>query len=233
MDRTLDPAVLATALGEHRPGGVLPSAQELLAAITQLEIAAFGRDQEIPDDVLATAWLLHGLAAVEPETPGFDPMRTRQALAVSAHVMDLALADERHSPTERLRIAFAAQAGYRRCEQEPNATAVYRQVKNLVNFTSSLPAHLDTLALEAGVVFLAFDRPDLNRALSAWRRQFAELRTLMNDEPLAGTMYGPAEAVVEAVHLLRLFLSFGDLDRLHDAQDLLGSVLDGRATAVT
>ncbi|MFE9941823.1 DEAD/DEAH box helicase [Streptomyces hirsutus] len=229
MDRTLDPAALATALGEYRPGGVLPSAQELLAAMTQLEIAAFGRDQEIPDDVLATAWLLHGLAAVEPETPGFDPMRIRQALAVSAHVMDLALADERHSPTERLRIAFAAQAGYRRCEQEPNATAVYRQVKNLVNFTSSLPAHLDTLALEAGVVFLAFDRPDLNRALSAWRRQFAELRTLMNDEPLAGTMYGPAEAVVQAVHLLRLFLSFGDLDRLHDAQDLLGSVLDGRA----
>ncbi|MFE3121841.1 DEAD/DEAH box helicase [Streptomyces hydrogenans] len=230
MDRTLDPAVLATALGEHRPGGVLPSAEELLAAITQLEIAAFGRDQEIPDDVLATAWLLHGLAAVEPpETPGFSPIRARRALAVSAHVMDLALSDKRHSPTERLRIAFAAQAGYRRCEQEPNATAVYRQVKDLVNFTSSLPAHIDTLALEAGVVFLAFDRPDMNRALSAWRRQLAELRTLMNGDPLAGTMYGPAEAVVEAVHLLRLFLSFGDLDRLHDAQELLSSVLDGRA----
>ncbi|PKV82820.1 DEAD/DEAH box helicase [Streptomyces sp. TLI_146] len=229
MDRTLDPAVLATALGEHRPGGVLPSAQELLTAITHLEIAAFGSDREIPDDVLATAWLLHGLAAVEPETPGFDPMRTRQALAVSAHVMDLALADERHSPTERLRIAFAAQAGYRRCEQEPNATAVYRQVKNLVNFTSSLPAHIDTLALEAGVVFLGFDRPDLNRVLSAWRRQFAELRGLMDGDPLAGTMYGPAQAVVEAVHHLRLFLSFGDLDRLQDARNLLGSVLDGRA----
>ncbi|MEW1567449.1 DEAD/DEAH box helicase [Streptomyces sp. NPDC093509] len=143
--------------------------------------------------------------------------------------MDLALADERHSPTERLRVAFAAQAGYRRCEQEPNATAVYRQVKNLVDVTSSLPTHLDTLALEAGVVFLAFDRPDLNRALSAWRRQFAELRMLMDNQPLAGTMYGPVEAVVEAVHLLRLFLSFGDLDRLHDAQNLLGTVLDGRA----
>ncbi|MFB8085036.1 DEAD/DEAH box helicase [Streptomyces sp. NPDC055992] len=229
MDRTLDPAVIATALGEHRPGGVLPSAQELLAAITDLEIAAFRGDQEISDDVLATAWLLHGLAAVEPETSGFDPVRARQALAVSAHVMDLALADERHSPVERLKIAFAAQAGYRRCEQEPNATAVYRQVKGLVDFASSLPAHLDTLALEAGVVFLAFDRPDLNRALAAWRRQFAELRALMNGDPLAGTMYGPAEAVVEAVHLLRLFLSFGDLDRLQTAQDLLGSVLDGRA----
>ncbi|MER7321890.1 DEAD/DEAH box helicase [Streptomyces albidoflavus] len=229
MDRTLDPGVLATALGDHRPGGVLPSAQELLTSITQLEIAAFGSDREIQDDVLATAWLLHGLAAVEPETSGFDQMRTRQALAVSAHVMDLALADDRHSPTERLRIAFAAQAGYRRCEQEPNATAVYRQVKNLVDFAASLPAHIDTLALEAGVVFLGFDRTDLNRALTAWRRQFAELRELMGGDPLAGTMYGPAEAVVEAVHLLRLFLSFGDQDRLQGAQDLLGSVLDGRA----
>ncbi|MGW0669894.1 DEAD/DEAH box helicase [Streptomyces sp. NPDC002746] len=221
--------MLTTALGDHRPGGVLPSAQELLAAITQLEIAAVRSDQEIPDDVLATAWLLHGLAAVEPETPGFDPMRTRHALAVSAHVMDLALSDERHSPTEQLRIAFAAQAGYRRCEQEPNATAVYRHVKSLVNFTSSLPAHIDTLALEAGVLFLGFDRPDLNRALAAWRRQFAELRELMDGDRLAGTMYGPAEAVVEAVHHLRLFLSFGDQDRLQDAQNLLGSVLDGRA----
>ncbi|GAA5607957.1 DEAD/DEAH box helicase [Streptomyces griseus] len=229
MDRTLDPDVLATALGDHRPGGVLPSPEELLAAITQLEIAAVRSDHKIPDDVLATAWLLHGLAAVEPETPGFDPVRTRHALAVSAHVMDLALSDEQHSPTERLRIAFAAQAGYRRCEQEPNATAVYRQVKNLVNFTSSLPAHIDTLALEAGVVFLGFDRPDLNRALAAWRRQFAELRELMDGDPLAGTMYGPAEAVVESVHHLRLFLSFGDPDRLQETQNLLGGVLDGRA----
>ncbi|WP_030274377.1 DEAD/DEAH box helicase [Streptomyces sp. NRRL B-24484] len=229
MDRTLDPAVLAAALGEYRPGGVLPSAQELLEAITELEISAFRGDQEIPDSVLATAWLLHGVAAVEPGSPGFDPVRMRQALAVSAHVMDLALADERRSPTEQLQVAFAAQAGYRRCEQEPNATAVYRQVKTLVNVTSSLAAHIDTLALEAGVVFLGFDRPDLNRALSAWRRQFAELRELMDGEPLAGTMYGPAEAVVEAVHLLRLFLSFGDPDRLQDAQDLLGTVLDGRA----
>lgn len=229
MERTLDPAVLATALGEHRPGGVLPSAQELLAAITQLEIAAFGRDQDIPDAVLATAWLLHGLAAVESETAGFDPLRARQALAVSAHVMDLALADERHSPTERLKIAFAAQAGYRRCEQEPNATAVYRQVKDLVNFTATLSQHVDTLALEAGVLFLGLDRSDLNRVMSAWRRQFAELRELMEGDPLAGTMYGPAEAVVEAVHLLRLFLSFGDSERLQEAQALLGSVLDGRA----
>ncbi len=229
MDRTLDPDVLATALGDHRPGGVLPSPEELLAAITQLEIAAVRSDHKIPDDVLATAWLLHGLAAVEPETPGFDPVRTRHALAVSAHVMDLALSDEQHSPTERLRIAFAAQAGYRRCEQEPNATAVYRQVKNLVNFTSSLPAHIDTLALEAGVVFLGFDRPDLNRALAAWRRQFAELRELMDGDPLAGTMYGPAEAVVESVHHLRLFLSFGDPDRRRETQSRLGGVRGRRA----
>ncbi|MFB7676932.1 DEAD/DEAH box helicase [Kitasatospora purpeofusca] len=229
MDRTLDPAVLASALGEYRPGGVLPSAQELLEAITELEIGAFRGDQEIPNDVLATAWILHGLAAVEPQSPGFDPVRMRQALAVSAHVMDLALADERHSSTEQLQIAFAAQAGYRRCEQEPNATAVYRQVKDLVNVTSSLAAHIDTLALEAGVVFLGFDRSDLNRSLSAWRHQFAQLRELMDGDPLAGTMYGPAEAVVEAVHLLRLFLWYGEPDRLQNAQDLLGTVLDGRA----
>lgn len=51
-------------------------------------------------------------------------------------------------------------------------------------------------------MFLGFDRSDLNRVLSAWRRQFAELRELMDGDPLAGTMHGPAEAVVESVHLL-------------------------------
>ncbi|MFD7136853.1 hypothetical protein [Streptomyces sp. NPDC059894] len=36
MERTLDLEVLASALGEHRAGGVLPSARDLLAAMTEL-----------------------------------------------------------------------------------------------------------------------------------------------------------------------------------------------------
>ncbi|MEV6105846.1 DEAD/DEAH box helicase [Streptomyces sp. NPDC051940] len=225
MERTLDPEVLASALGEHRAGGVLPSAQDLLAAMTELEVAAFRGEREIEDETLATAWYLHGLAALAPETPGYDAVRVRQAFATSAHLMDLALADERRPKAERLQIAFAAQAGYRRSEQDPNATAVYRQVRALVDITGELRGHIGTLAVEAGVVFLGFDRPELGRALRAWRRQLRGLREVMRRESLAGTMYGPAEAVVEAVVHLYQFLGFGEERDLLAAQRLLRDVM--------
>ncbi|MDX3403363.1 DEAD/DEAH box helicase [Streptomyces sp. ME01-18h] len=229
MERTLDPAVLASALGDYRPGGVLPSAQDLLATMTEMEVAAFRGERDITDDVLGTAWYLHGLAALDPEVPGFDAGRIRQAFAVSAHLLDLALGDGRRSPADRLQIAFAAQAGYRRSEQDPNATAVYRQVRGLVDYSGALRSHVGTLAVEAGVVFLGFDRPALGRTLRVWRRQFKELRQVMRRESLAGTMYGPAEAVVDAVFRLYQFLTFGEEQNLTAAQRLLEDVLHERA----
>ncbi|MFE7369531.1 DEAD/DEAH box helicase [Streptomyces anulatus] len=229
MERTLDPAVLALALGDYRPGGVLPSAEELLARMTEMEIAAFRDAREITDELLGTAWYLHGLAALDPEVPGFDAGRVRQAFAVSAHLLDLALGDTRRSAPDRLQIAFAAQAGYRRSEQDPNATAVYRQVSDLVDFNSALRTHVGTLAVEAGVLFLGFDRPALSRALKAWRRQFRQLRRLMRRDSLTGTMYGPAESTVNAVFRLYQFLAFGEERNLVEAQQLLTDVLEERA----
>ncbi|MEU7340247.1 DEAD/DEAH box helicase [Streptomyces sp. NPDC007074] len=229
MERTLDPEVLASALGEYRVGGVLPSAQDLLAAMTKLEIDAFRGEREIEDETLATAWYLHGLAALDPETPRYDAVRVRQAFATSAHLMDLALGDERRPEAERLQIAFAAQAGYRRSEQDPNATAVYRQVRALVDITGELRGHIGTLAVEVGVVFLGFDRSELGLALRAWRRQLRGVRAVMRRDSLAGTMYGPAEAVVEAVFHLYQFLGFGEERDLLAAQRLLRDVMTQRA----
>lgn len=231
MERTLDPAVLASALGVFRPDGVLPSSEALLETITNLEIAAFRTDYEVSDETLSTAWLLHGLAALDPEAPGFDPVRIRHAFAVSAHILDLALADESRSPADRLQIAFAAQIGYRRCEQDPNATAVYRRVARLVHTEAELHTHIGTLAVEAGVAFLGLDRPALVGALREWRRQFAELRVIMERRRpfLAGTMFGPAEAVVNAIHHLQLHLVLGEADDLRAARELLSSVVDQRA----
>ncbi|WP_234347610.1 DEAD/DEAH box helicase [Streptomyces specialis] len=197
--------------------------------MTELEIAAFRGERDITDETLGTAWFLHGLAALDPGVPGFDAVRVRQAFAVSAHLMDLALGDARRSPAERLQIAFAAQAGYRRSEQDPNATAVYRQVRDLVDYSNELRVHIGTLAVEAGVMFLGFDRPWLGRALRAWRRQFRELQRLMHRESLAGTLYGPAEAVVGAIFRLYQFLAFGEQGHLAVGQRLLEDVVHERA----
>ncbi|MFJ1793108.1 DEAD/DEAH box helicase [Kitasatospora griseola] len=197
--------------------------------MTELEVAAFRGEREINDETLATAWYLHGLAAIDPETLGYDRVRIRQTFAVSAHLMDLALGDERRPDLERLQIAFAAQASYRRCEQDPNATAVYRQVSDLIDITGALREHIGTLALEAGVVFLGFDRSHLRRALRVWRRQLRIVRALVRPRPLAGTMYGPAEAVVEAVFHLSEYLTLGDARDLEAAQRLLMDVMTERA----
>ncbi|MFD6113777.1 DEAD/DEAH box helicase [Streptomyces yangpuensis] len=225
MERTLDPEVLASALGEYQPGGVLPSAQDLLTAMTELEVAAFRGHREIDDKTLATAWYLHGFAALDPDAPGYEAVRVRRAFAASAHLMDLALGDERRSKAIRLQIAFAAQTGYRRSEQDPNATAVYRQVRHLIDVTGELRLHIGTLAVEAGVVFLGFDRPALGRALRVWRRRLGEVRAVMRRESLARTMYGPAEAVVEAVHHLYQFLGLGEERELLAAQQRLLDVI--------
>ncbi|MFD5025077.1 DEAD/DEAH box helicase [Streptomyces sp. NPDC058373] len=228
MERTLDPHILAAALGNPR-GNVLPTPERLLDIITELEIAAFRSDYSISDEALSTAWLLHGLAALAPDAPGYDPQRIRHALAVSAHVFDLALSDDRHTPTQQLQIAFAAQAGYRRCEQDPNATAVYRKISALVRVGEELYTHIDTLAVEAGCAFLGMDRPALSTALRVWRGQLTALRELLGTTSLAGTMYGPAAAVVEAVHHLHQFLAFGTAEDFETARTLLVSVVEHQA----
>lgn len=146
--------------------------------MTELEVAAFVGEREIEDETLATAWHLHGLAALVPETPGYDGVRVRRAFATSAHLMGLALGDERRPEAERLQIAFAAQAGYRRSEQDPNASAVYRQIHALVDINGELRGHIGTLAVEASVNLLGFDRPELGQALRAWRRRLRGVRAM-------------------------------------------------------
>ncbi|MFH8628011.1 DEAD/DEAH box helicase [Streptomyces vietnamensis] len=229
MDRTVDGDVLAQAMGEYREG-MMPSPDELVTLIADVEISAVrSTDFELPDDLLRTAWYLHGIAAVVSDSDEYDPVQLRHAFAVSAHVFDLALASGDRSDSERLRLAFAAQAGYRRCEQDPNATAVFRQVQRLVITDAGLPTHIDTLAVEAGVAFLGLNRAALTHAVRVWRRQFDELRRLTRRDSMRGTMYGPAEAVVNAVHHLHLHLVFGGQDDLERAQSSLWSVVNHSA----
>ncbi|ANS62285.1 hypothetical protein SLINC_0061 [Streptomyces lincolnensis] len=149
MDRTVNRDVLAAALGDYR-AGLLPTADELMSLIAGAEIAAVRSKFDISDELLRTAWFLHGITAAAPDTPQYNARQLREAFAVSAHIFDLALADERRDIIEQLRLAFAAQIGYRRCEQDPNATAIFHRVARLVRIDEDLPDHIDTLAVEAG-----------------------------------------------------------------------------------
>jgi hypothetical protein len=254
---------LAVALGQHPPG-LLPSPAALAQLIADVEVSAIRSEFTVSEDLLGTAWYLHGVAAAAAGTDLYDPVRRQHAFAVSAHVMDLALNDPRNRPdavdripvqdspddapdtlsdgpsrppaqplalrtvrARRLDLAFAAQIGYRRCDQDPNATAVFRQVSGLLVTDDVLASHLDTLAVEAAVAFLSMQRRPLTRVLRAWRRQLRDLQRLAGVESLRGTMYGPAQDVIEAVHHLTLYLTRSDVSALDQASTHLRAVVTG------
>ncbi|WP_275562530.1 DEAD/DEAH box helicase [Streptomyces sp. 5-6(2022)] len=248
MERTVDPQILAQALGIH-DNSILPTLEELATLIAEAEVAAIRGRVDIGDQMLATAWFLHGIAAARVG-PQYGPVRRRHAFAVSAHLLELGLSDPRHQtndtpdaedgtagPAEpglvvrarRLAMAFGAQIGYRRCEQDPNATAVFRQVDDLLVTETDLADHLDTLAVEAGVAFLGMQRRRASRVLRRWRTQLQGIAALTSAESLHGTLFGPAEAVVDACSGLLVYLARADTVALERARGRLRSVVTGEA----
>lgn len=83
-----------------------------------------------------------------------------------------------------------------------------------------------TLALRAGVAFLGLDVRRVGELLNVWTSEITAMRSLIDLDTLASTMFGPAEAVTTAVSDLMAFLRYGDRVRLQAAQAGLRSVID-------
>ena len=234
MERTLNLPALRAALGPPEPGE-LPEPEQLMRLIADIEIGAIRNRFEIPDQVLRTAWYLHGVCALTESAQLYTPDRRRHAFAVSAHIFDLALADQERAAPERLSLAFGAQIGYRHAEQDPNATAVFRRVADLchgpdplgrVESTAlSVADYVDTLALEAGVAFLGFQPGSLRILVRHWQRQLRNLARRLDQQDLRGTLFGPAQYVINAVGDMANYLTFGDRSLLDRARDALRQVL--------
>ncbi|WP_439813256.1 DEAD/DEAH box helicase [Streptomyces sp. P9-2] len=207
--------------------------------IADIEVRAMMNRFEVDDAVLRTAWYLHGVTALPEAAELYTTTRQRHAFAVSAHIFDLALANTDRVAAERLSLAFAAQIGYRRSDQEPNATAVWRRVAGLchgpaptgLNTDEQPPAvgAFETLAVEAGVAFLGFDTGRLWELLRHWRGQLRELQNLLELDDLQGTLFGPTQDVVNAVADMTNFLVFGARERLRRAEQALQRVVSGRS----
>ncbi|WP_084495120.1 DEAD/DEAH box helicase [Nocardia shimofusensis] len=241
MERTLDINLLREALGSPQPD-VLPSPEELISLIAEIEVAAIMNRFDIDDRIVRTAWYLHGVCASPQAADLYSPSRQRQAFAVSAHIFDLALNTRNRSPESLLSLAFAAQIGYRRAGQEPNATAVFRRVSHLCHGPASadyrdghpdpeiiVQEHIETLALEAGAVFLGLQTAVVRTMVRHWRRQLSELAYQLESDDLNGTLFGPAAAVIDAVAAMTNFLTFGAQRQLDRARALLLTVLNGEA----
>ncbi|MGW2918973.1 DEAD/DEAH box helicase [Streptomyces angustmyceticus] len=241
MERTLNLPALRDALGPPQPDQ-LPSPEELMQLVADIEVGAIMNRFAIDDRVLSTAWYLHGVCALSEAADLYTPTRQRHAFAVSAHIFDLALASGEREPAELLSLAFAAQVGYRRAGQDPNATAVFRRVSHLCHGPAALgnvgPGEtprvtvrdfIGTLALEAGVAFLGLQTTAVRTLVRYWRDELAELAEELQASDLSGTLFGPAEAVVNAVAAMANFLTYGARNRLARAEDALRSVLNGEA----
>ncbi|WP_228765279.1 DEAD/DEAH box helicase [Aeromicrobium sp. S22] len=95
--------------------------------------------ESIAPQLLKTAWYLHGVASAVDAAEIFNPVRQRRAFQVSAHIFDLALSTPDASEHDQLTFAFAAQVGYRRAGLDPNASAIWRRVDNLLEDVSQEP----------------------------------------------------------------------------------------------
>jgi len=225
VERALSREAIQDALGQHTPG-VLPTVDELIDAIANVEIQAIMRRYAVDDDLLGAAWYLHGVASATQAAQLYSLPRQRRAFAVSAHIFDLALNDPSRGRYDRLTLAFAAQVGYRRSGLDPNATAVYRRVVDLLDDSTDVIGQIDTLALEAGVAFLGLEPARLGRLQRLWRHQLADLAAEAGVPNLQSTMFGPAEQVLLATSALLAYLRTGDTSQLEVASIALISVVD-------
>jgi hypothetical protein len=229
VDRALAAEHLNAAFGDVQLSE-LPTVAELTDLIAELEIelvrglteTGFRADLS---PLRRTAWYLHGIASTA-ETSRYPLQQRRRAFAVSAHVLDLLLEDPAETGRVRLSTVFAAQVGYHRADESPNAGAVHRKMRDGL---SEPPEFTDggDVALHAGIMFLGLDMTTLNRRLRTWATTAAALTRGAQLNSLDGTMFGPTQRLLRGISDLVRYLREGSTDALEAARGHLLLVVAG------
>jgi hypothetical protein len=220
VERALNRDDLTLALGELPD---VPAPEELQRLLADAELALFAARTDVPDALIRAGWYLHAVASQAGDELAWP--RRERAFRVSGHILELAIAAERPT-SERLELIFGAEIGYRRGGLDPNATAVFTQARSLLEDVDRVAAAWRaTIAVEAGIYLLSFRTQEAFAWFRARRDGFARLRAQTGLEDLAGTMFGPAEHVVEASQALLRFLIFGDRGALDQGRLRLRRIL--------
>ncbi|CCG02442.1 Putative helicase (fragment) [Blastococcus saxobsidens DD2] len=220
MDRALAREHLTGAFGDVQLSE-LPTVAELTDLIAELEIelvrglteTGFRADLS---PLRRSAWYLHGIASTA-ETSRYPAEQRRRAFAVSAHVLDLLLEDPAETGRVRLATAFAAQVGYHRADETPNAGAVHRKLRYVLAEPAEFTESAD-VALHAGILFLGFEMTALNRHLRTWATTAAALTRGAQLGSLDGTMFGPTQRLLRGIADLVTYLREGSTDALGAAR---------------
>lgn len=220
MDRALAADHITGAFGELHLSE-LPTVDELTALLAELEIelvrglteTGFRADVS---PLRRSAWYLHGIASTA-DTSRYPVEQRRRAFAVSAHVLDLLLEDSTETSQVHLATAFAAQVGYHRAEESPNAGAIHRRIRGALTEPVEFTEGAD-VALHAGILFLGLDMTALNRQLGTWANAAAALTRGAQLDNLDGTMFGPTQRLLRGIADLVRYLREGDTDALEAAR---------------
>ena len=221
MERALNLDLLRAALGE---GGMFPSPEELQRRLAEAEIALFLQRGAVDDELLATAWYLHGVGTARASLQIYPVERQLQANQVAAHIFDLALSAGIASEVVRREMTFAAQVSYLRGDLDPNALALYRRLPRSEPRLRDEPG---AVSLDVGSAVLALDRRRLfGGRLAALRREARQLARIVGVTDLIETPYGSAARVIEGCNNLIVHLTYNQPDRLERARQLFDEGTD-------
>lgn len=215
MERALNLDLLRAALGA---GGMFPPPEEVQRRLAEAEIALFLQRGAVDDELLATAWYLHGVGTARAALQIYPVERQRQANQVAAHIFDLALSAGIESEVVQREMTFAAQVSYLRGDLDPNALALYRRLPLTEPRLRDDPG---AVSLDVGSAVLALDRRRLfGGRLTALRREANQLARIVGVTDLIATPYGAAARVIEGCNELIVHLTYNRPERLDRARQL-------------
>ncbi|SDH21627.1 Helicase conserved C-terminal domain-containing protein [Leifsonia sp. 98AMF] len=219
MERALDAAILAEALGRAHNG--LPSAEELQEMLAQVEIALVLRRASMEPKLIETAWYLHAVASVEEARNLYSFAQQRRAFQVSAHIFDLALSVADASVYERQSWGFAAAIGYRRGGLDPNAAAIAQRFGEDLYQVADNMSGIELLPSRIGLAFLTLNARRLFPLLSAWRRQLEFLADASDLVDLSVTSLGSLQFLILGAEDLLYYFARGNAERYERGMNLL------------
>lgn len=230
MDASLDLEFISEAVGFSDPdlseafeSGALPTPSRLQQLLAEAEIALFIGRASVSQELVRTAWYLHGVASADEGIGLYSVRQQRQAFAVSAHIFDLACMQPGADDVTRLTRAFASQVGFHRSGGEPNAGAIGRRMTSILASTElGRPAdRFPMLALAAGISLLSLDAGTAALRLRNWRTDMSTISGQLGTSDPEATIFGPTILVVNACYDLLRYLRQGVADYLDRARQAL------------
>lgn len=215
MERSLNPELLALALGDHER---LPSVEEFTDALETAELGILQGEQRLADTVVPTAWLLHAIASSDEATRLYGADRQRAAFRVSAHAFDLILQQDEHDWIDRAQLCFATQVAYLRSELDPNAVAVYERELSSDLAEPDILRNPTRYGLSCATALLVFDTDYLFEATADIRERLDAVSEQFGVNRIGETPFGAAGNLIAGCKHLLVFLVYGREIRLNGAR---------------